>query len=489
MLISNGKALPETLFSETTPILSNGYFYASSGLNLTRSHQTYGALYRSQPWIATLINKVASAATRVPFEVIDIKGEIGKQDASETPYGRLISQPSLTIDPFTFYRWGYSTHEIYGESFFIKIRKDGFGGSGEVMNLIPMHPTRTVVNRNEQGEVEYVFTLGVASAGILRVAASDVIPWLSYNPDTQLRGLSRMESLRSTLINEDSSRRAQASFWDQGARPSMLLKSKTLSAEGQAKLQKQFAALNSGADNAGRVAVLEDGMEAQIIQLNMEEMQYIEGRKLNRDEICAVYDIPPAAVHILERATFSNITEGLRSVYRDSMMPRMIDLESVVDFHLRPDFKNANDLRAQYDLTDVLRGDFEAQADSVAKLVNAAVYTPAEGRKKFNLIYKGELSDRLFGNAALVELGESSKQSARIDPVTGKPIAGDFNASPATFGGSKSADVTVRSIAGMLGREKNINDMKRACDNFLASGVDQSIVTEAFNRVSKNLKE
>lgn len=486
MLISKGTLLPESLLAETTPILSNGWFYASDGIDLIRQHATYAQLYRSQPWVSTLVNKIASSATRIPLGVIDKQDQLGADDASNTPYGKLITSPSLTIDPFTFYRWGYATHEIYGEAFFLKMRVDGLGGSGKVTHLVPMHPTRTIVHRNLMGDIEYVFSLGVASAGILTVPATDVIPWLSYNPDTQLRGFSRLEALRSTLINEDSARRAQASFWDKGARPSVFLKSKTLSAEGQAKLQKQFSNLNSGPDAAGRVAILEDGMEAQVVQLNMEEMQYIEGRKLNREEVCATFDIPPAAVHILDHATFSNITENLRSVYRDSMMPRLIGFESILDFHLRPDFADSENLFANYDLSDVLRGDFEQQAESVAKLVNAAVYTPAEGRDVFKLPDKGEISHRLFGNAALVELGESSKQSARINPITGEPIVGDYNAAPGAFGGKA---VTVRSIAGMFGREKSLNDLSIARDNMIASGVNPQIISEAFERVSKNFKK
>jgi phage portal protein BeeE len=65
--------------------------------------------------------------------------------------------------------------------------------------------------------------------------------------------------------------------------------------------------------------VLEEGMEPKPLTLTAEEAQYIETRKLNREEVCAAYDMPPPVVHILDRATFSNITEQMRSMYRDTM--------------------------------------------------------------------------------------------------------------------------------------------------------------------------
>ena len=36
-----------------------------------------------------------------------------------------------------------------------------------------------------------------------------------------------------------------------------------------------------------------------------------------------VFDVPPPVVHILDHATFSNITEQMRSMYRDTMTPRL----------------------------------------------------------------------------------------------------------------------------------------------------------------------
>ena len=81
--------------------------------------------------------------------------------------------------------------------------------------------------------------------------------------------------------------------------------------------------------------MLEEGMKAEKVELTAEESQYIETRKLNREEVCAAYDIPPPVVHILDRATFSNITENLRSVYRDTQAPRLNMFESVLENDLR----------------------------------------------------------------------------------------------------------------------------------------------------------
>ncbi|HET8765798.1 MAG TPA: phage portal protein, partial [Pedococcus sp.] len=208
MIVSDGQPVdfaPQAL-GETTPSLSNGYFYAQDGLTLSGKFATYAALYRSQPSIATVVDKVANSAARLTLKVWDNTPATGKAIDTTSDFARLIARPSQKMSPFNFWRWTFSTFEIYGEAFWYKQRagRDSFGRpAGPVINLLPMHPSRTSIERDDEGNVVYVFTLGVASAGLLRAPADDVVPFLRYNPDSLMRGLSRLEPLRSTMLNED----------------------------------------------------------------------------------------------------------------------------------------------------------------------------------------------------------------------------------------------------------------------------------------------
>jgi hypothetical protein len=42
---------------------------------------------------------------------------------------------------------------------------------------------------------------------------ADIVHFKSYNPDNQIRGMSRLEPLRQTILNEDAARRAAGAFW------------------------------------------------------------------------------------------------------------------------------------------------------------------------------------------------------------------------------------------------------------------------------------
>jgi HK97 family phage portal protein len=440
VIISNGTPIAPQALGEIVPTLSNGYFYAQSSLELIQKVATYGALYRAQPSIATVVDKVASAAARLTIKVWNTESD-GRELDSSSPYARLIASPSNFLSPFSFWRWVFSTYEVYGEAFLLKIRDQ----NDVVVELVPMHPSRVSVRRNQAGDVEYTFSLGVGQTGILTASADDVVPFLRWNSDNLMRGMSRLEPLRTTLANEDAIRRANSSFWKNGARPSLVLSHpKTLSDAAVKRLGNEVAALQSGSDNMGRPLILEEGLTAVPQQLDSEDMQYIESRKLNMQEACMVYDVPPPVVHILDHATFSNITEQMRSMYRDTMTPRLEDVESVIDFHLRPEFADAGTCVAKFDLDDVLRGDFESRVDKATALRNAGIVTGNQALEIIGMARSADPKmDDIYANAALVPLGSN------IRP----PVSTEGDVMPTALSAEPSR-ISVRAIMGRIARTK-----------------------------------
>jgi HK97 family phage portal protein len=444
VIITNGQGYdfaPQALAERIPVAASTGYFYAEQGIELLNRFALYGEMYRAQPWVAAVVDKVAASGSRLTFNVWDKTGPKKTLDTTSA-FAKLWQAPCPLMPKMGFWRWTFSTYEIYGEAFWLKIRQttttvpaetgDVTVGAGPVVGFYPMHPSRTAVKRLTPEEqkrlglstnVIYVFTLGVASAGILRVPATDVVPFLRYNPDHMMRGLSRIEPLRTTLYNEDASRRAIESWWKRGARPSLMISAPAaLSDKAYDRLAAKVGSVHGGADQMGGTLVLEEGAKPVPVQLSAEEMQYIQSRVLNREEVCGVYDMPPPAVHILDRATFSNITEQSRMLYRDTMAPRLEDVEDVIDFHVRPDFGAADQFEGMFALDEVLRGDFETRAKSVSELVQVGVMKPAEGRPLFDLDDAGPVADRLYANSAIQELGAPAEAIRITAGTAAQPV-------------------------------------------------------------------
>lgn len=419
MLITNGQFAP-IAYADEFPSGTQFNYYPSTSIKLTSQWASYAAIYKTQVWVATLVNKVAFSTARLPLKVYERDGQ-GRAEARDTPFARLLRQPNRRHDPFFFWLWTQSTLEVYGEALWVKMRP----APGEPpAELWPLHPSNVFTRRDEQGNLVYAYHIGSTQNPVMEWASADIVHFKGYNPEDQIRGLSRLEPLRSTILSEDAARRASTAFWANGARPAVVMEHpKTISDEAQRRLKASWNAAYSGVDSWGKTAILEEGMKANIIPLNAEEMQYIESRKLNREEACGIYDIPPPAVHILDRATFSNITEQNRMLYRDAMAPRLGLNESVIDTQLRPDFDPQGTLYAEFLLDEVLRGDFEQRAAAYETMTRIAGMTPGEVRERENLPDLGPDTHRLYVNAATIPLGTAAGANPPGEEVQVHPQA------------------------------------------------------------------
>lgn len=391
MLVSNGQLVRKSVNYEYVAAR-----WTTSGSPDPFAWASYGAIYKQQLWVAVVVNKRAGMVSRLPLKVYR-RGRKGRSEARLHPYSKLLRSPNPRIDPFLFWSWTMSTFDIFGEAFWSKIRDPG----GRPYALSPLHPT--CMTREDDGT--WTYRRGaVERRGIPR---SDLVHFRTYNPDDQERGLSRLEPLRQTLENEWSARTATSSFWRRGARPGMALTHPgNLSQKAAERLKAQFDSVAGGAGNTGATVVLEEGMQPAVMSLSANEAQYIQSRQLNREEIVAAFDMPPPAVHILDHATFSNITEQFRSVYRDTMAPPLRYFESVLEADLRSqDF--GDEVYAEFLMDEVLRGDFEARQTAYRM---ADYMTIAEKRELENLPFI-DGTDRIVINAASIPLDQ-------IDEVT-----------------------------------------------------------------------
>lgn len=430
MILSNGALVPMSLqrtLADETPVFHDLSYYGTDAMALAgRLYAHYGAIYRAQLWVGIVVRKRALATARMPFEITR-QGPGTTRVLEQGPMQELMDAPNQRMSGFQLWQWTSATRDLYGEAFWLKWRDD----RGRVRELSPVHPRNITIRRNaDTGEIEYVYNAGGGQPldGLPAFPESDVVAFTSYNPDNLLRGVSNLESLRMTLLNEDAARRATSSFWNKGARPSMILTHPNeLSKGAQERLKERAEQNHGGADNMGGVVVFEEGITATMAQLSNEDMQYIESRKLNREEVCAAYDVSPVVVHILDHATFSNVTEQLRSQYRDTMAPIFTDLQSTVDTQLVPDFYARGEAKSRFNMDDVLRGDFEARATTGLGLRQAGVFTGNETRQFVGADPSDDPNmDLLFANSALQPLGATPRPLAGNNP--GIPSNGPRNA-------------------------------------------------------------
>jgi HK97 family phage portal protein len=457
-ILENGTNYPlaPQAFAETAPQFWPSYFVPRLGMTLETAFASYGQLYRTQPWVYAAVRKVSRSIARLGAAVWDQSPESGQELDLDGPYAELIANPCPTMPPTNFWEWTASTIEIYGEAYWIKLRE---GRGRQVTGFVPMHPSLLQIFRDTGGGEAYRF-MGRPGEVFGR---DDIVPFREYNPDGVMRGISRLEPLRSTLLNEDSARRSMAASWKNGVNPTGTVESeRELGTAGRERLKMAFQSEHQGTGNHGRVIVLEDGVKFNQLDSKAIDMAYLEARELNREEVAGVFDLPPSALQIMQDATFSNITENMRSLYRDSLAPRVEFIEDVINWEVGREFNGPKVMK--FAVAEVLRGAFEQRAEAVAKLVQCGVMKPAEARQYFDLNVAGPEADKLYIQGAMVPLDQA--QTPVNDPGSlALPAGGTHVPSPDGHGGtnvpSPAAHKHIRAISGCIGGGMSLQEAAR----------------------------
>ncbi|MBI5289703.1 MAG: phage portal protein, partial [Chloroflexi bacterium] len=200
------------------------------------------------------------------------------------------------------------------------------------------------------------------------------------------RAASSLEALRTTLMTEDATQRMTIASFENGARPEGafsvdgVLKPEEME-RARAVLQQTYG----GVDNAFKLAVLDHGAKWISMSHTLVDSELINLRKLTREEVAAAYNIPPPVIGILDRATFSNISEQHLMEYMDTIQPwtTMIEEDLAVQLiDLEPTMAGQY---AEFDFNAVLAGDPVRRIEVLTKAIGGPFMTANEGRATQNL--------------------------------------------------------------------------------------------------------
>jgi HK97 family phage portal protein len=445
MLTISGSGIPiaPQALQELQPIIPQGYYYPDfMGVELEYRFSLYGELYMRNSWVHTVIDKRANAVARLPVNVWDVDGDTRTLD-SRSAYARLIADPCPYLSQFEFWHRVQTNIDIYGEMYLAIVRDI----TGAPTSFLPMHPSRVALRRDPKtGEYTYFFQAGSGiNTELVKFAEEDIVPFRLYNPNKLERGLSRMEAIRQTVFAEDSARNAANSMLRNGGRPNIVLKTdKRLNDAGYQRLKTKWENAHAGTSNEGKTLILEEGMDAAALQVSPVDLELIEARKMNREEIAAVYDIAPTLIGILEHATFSNITEQIRGFYRDTMAPPIEFIQSVMDKYVGSYWTRKNIMRFSVD--EVMRGDYEKRVEAAHSGIAVGLYTPNEARELVGLNrYDDPKADKLYANSAIQPLGEPAEQVRIMGQLTGATpdgVGGPPTMPVASLDGGKPNSVT-----------------------------------------------
>lgn len=303
--------------------------------------------------VRVLTESIAS----LPLEIYRRLPDGGKErEARDRRYRLLHQQPNGWQTAFEF-REILTYHVLLRGNAYAYISRDG---SGQIHELIPMHPDYVTVEQDDQYRVRYQYAPPRRAPIVL-----------SQREVLHIRGLSRdgvtgvsvlewaRESLGGAIAVQDHGNR----LWANGANPGIVLKHPSrLSDEAFKRLKQSWADTYESTGSAGKTAIIEEGMGIERLAMTSQDAQFIESRKFSRSEIAGLMRVPPHMIGDLERATFSNIEHQDLAFVKHSLRPWLVRWEQA----LARDLFRQPDLFPEHNIDGLARGDLKSRYEAYA---------------------------------------------------------------------------------------------------------------------------
>jgi len=262
--------------------------------------------------------------------------------------------------------------------------------------------------------------------GELTFGVDEVVYFHKFDPFDHIRGNNITEKIRKTIDLDYKSLLYNWSFFHNAGVPEgVLTTEKSLSDQQFQRLLKQFEDRHKGVNKARRVALLEAGLKYEASAETHRDMEFLEQRRYNREEILGIWRVPKSLFSITDDLNYATAREQKRIFWENSIIPTLTYVEEVLNAFFFP--KYSPELYGQFDLSRVvaLMSDFTEKVDNAVKLYGIG-FTANEINKRLDLGF----DDKPWRSTWWIPFGQVPADQVMNDPFAlpgpeGEPPAAD----------------------------------------------------------------
>lgn len=246
------------------------------------------------------------------------------EEVNSHPAWTLIQNPNPRLSCTQFVE-NVITYLLISGNSYIYIRKNNADYPIEMQLL---RPDRVIIVKNRDhylyryriDNIVYEFPFDPDSGD------SEILHIKNFHPLDDWYGLSSIEIAYNLIEQHNECIKWNKALLSNGARPSgaLVLKNNTMGAinnEQFNRLKEQIDNHIKGGINAGRIMLLEGGMEWQDMSINPRDMDFIETKNGAARDIALALGVPPQMLGIKGDNTYSNMSEARIAFWEETVLP------------------------------------------------------------------------------------------------------------------------------------------------------------------------
>ncbi len=376
---------PRADFEDATPIgspIGGIQSYVSSWAWTGKTITPDNAM--ESPTVYACVRLISQTLARMPWQ-IQIQTDGGSTNNMTHPlYYLLNCESNEDMSAFTFREAQISDCVLYGNSYAFIQRNP----AGTPLALERLRPDLMYMSRDAANQPFYTYYNGKASEN-----ATDEIKQRKFRPydilhivgpsSDGLLGEPSIHKMRNLIALELELEEFCSRFFANNARPSGVLSMPgRLSAEGANRLREAFNRVHSGAQGAGKIAILEEGLKFESISSNAKDSDLDSMRRFARQEIAASFGVPSHRIGDNDGISYSSAEQANSVFVQSTLAGWAARLEQEVNRKL---LKRGEAVQTRISFDDLLRGDMSSRYSAYAVAVTNGILTPNEIRAREGL--------------------------------------------------------------------------------------------------------
>lgn len=322
---------------------------------------------------------IASDISKLPLMLMALNPTTRVWEETSNPaYSPVLRRPNNYQTTKQFIETWVISKLQYGNTYILKQRDN----RNVVVAMHVLDPKLVTVLVADNGDVFYQLSndrLAGLEKGSVTVPASEIIhdrfnclfhPLIGISP-IFAAGLAATQGL---AIQSDSTK-----FFENGARPGGILQAPGAISDETAGRLKAYWDENYSGSNAGKVAVLGDGLTYLALKSKSTDAQMIEQLKWSAEIVCGVYHVPPFMIGVGAEPTYDNVQTVTLRYYSQCLQVLIVDIVTLLDEGLGMDGVL---IGTEFDTDELLRMDALTQMDVLEK--SKGKLTVNEQRKRLN---------------------------------------------------------------------------------------------------------
>lgn len=248
-------------------------------------------------WVYACVARRSMGLAQIEFKLYRLKKNGEVEELIEHELLELLYRVNPEMTKYNFIQLSIIYRDLLGASPWVltKVNESDKYPS----NIYIARPEYFRAEKDKSGQLQgYTYQIGTFKK---TYSPDEVIFLKNYNPRNPDRGIGVIEAVRMTAENDDYILQSNSNLLKNNARPSGFLETNgNVSKDTRKRLKKEFEKEYQGYENTYKPMLLEGGMKYKQVSLPPKDLDFIESRKMNRDEILSIFGVPKPVLGVFE---------------------------------------------------------------------------------------------------------------------------------------------------------------------------------------------